>query len=355
MSNTLRPRSAFVEDILGVKESEFRANDELVRRAWKNPGFIENLKTGQRYKSGVLSTPSVGQLQEVKPIRGGEPSGKLQVLRGVHDLTKVDVGRLQAQPENKNAVFQVASNFNALELMNMYDERAMTEVGFYINDYTQGPFASISAAPGLLMRHYYPFCHPDRPVGEWRQIFQGKQIELLGDTPFQVVNGYLNLKEEDLSLELPKADVKVCSHREVQVTFGGVEGSEHAVVTDPSQTVDQVFTATGDLMGTNRMLFRENPDKVSGIIRNILMAAYEGTIRCAIQGRRKRVYLTLIGGGVFANPAEWIVEAILAQIPLIVESGLDVMVNTYRGMPDKAAFTSLVEGAKSTGGRLVDV
>lgn len=350
-----RPRSAFVEDVLGVSEKEFRTDDALARKAWRNPGLIQNLSNGKVYKAGTLALPTLASLRARTTEGSGGSSGRLSVLCGVNDLSKVDVGHLQAQPENRNAVFQVASNFNGLELMNMYDDRAMTEVGHYIHDRTQGPFASISAAPGLLMRHYYPFCHPDLPVSRWRQQYDGPQIELLGKTPLKVVNGYISLQAEDLEKPFSEGDIKVCNHRDIQVTFGGVRGSEHAVVEDPNQTVDQVFTATADLMGTNRHLFAQSPDEMESLVKKLLLAAYEGTLRSALDAGRARVYLTLIGGGVFANPAGWIVDTILSQVPLIVDSGLTVVVNTYRGIADRAIFDKLVDGARRTGGDLVIV
>jgi len=68
---------------------------------------------------------------------------------------------MQADSENLGAVFQVASNFNALETTyatQNIDEHLLTS---YIHDKTQGPFASISAAPGLLLRRYFPFYKKD--------------------------------------------------------------------------------------------------------------------------------------------------------------------------------------------------
>lgn len=350
-----RPRSAFVEDVLGVSEREFRNDTSLVRKAWRNPGLIQNLSTGKVYKAGKLVLPTLASLRERTKVCASATPGTLSVLCGVNDLSKVDVGYLQAQPENRNAVFQVASNFNGLELLNMYDDRAMTEVGHYIHDRTQGPFASISAAPGLLMRHYYPFCHPDLPVSKWRQQYDGPQIQLLENTPFKVVNGYISLNSDDLGKPFTEDSIKVCSHREIQVTFGAVRGSEHALVEDPNQTVDQVFTATADLMGTNRHLFAQSSGEVETLVKRLLLAAYEGTLRSALDAGRSRVYLTLIGGGVFANPPRWIVDTILSQVPLIVDSGLTVLVNTYRGIADQAVFDKLVDGARKTGGDLVIV
>ena len=69
----------------------------------------------------------------------------------------VDIGALQADPANKDAVFQVASNFNALETMTPFNQLNVNSIQDYWVDPTQGPRASISAAPGLFYRRYYYF------------------------------------------------------------------------------------------------------------------------------------------------------------------------------------------------------
>lgn len=348
----LRPRSAFVEDLLGVKESEFRKNPDLVAKAWKAPRTLTNLSTGQAFDCGHLSLARIGELREQSLPKRDERAGRLFVLQAKSQPAKLDVGYLQSLPENKNALFQVASNFNALELMNKFDDRAMTELGYYIHDRTQGPFASISAAPGLVLRHYYPFYQEQSPPSSWRQHYDGQQLELLGDTDLAVRNGYVELSPKDFESPLDISKLRVAVHRDIQVTFGAVYGSEHIVVEDPSQKVDQVFTATADLMCTNLELYRQHPGSVQKAIQTVLEAAYEGTLRAAALGGRERVFLTLIGGGVFANPSAWIVQAIEKMAPFVVESGLQVYVNTFRGIADKEAFQSLVSLARGTGGDL---
>jgi len=314
---------------------------------------LENLKTGERWNCGTLTLPNLAELRSASSVTGGTGRGTLNVLCAPERPSALDVGFLQSKPENRNAVFQVASNFNALELMSKSDERAMTEIGSYVFDMTQGPFASISASPGLVLRHYYPFYDESTEPWQWRQHFDGQQVELLRDTSLKVKNGYLDLEPNSLQEPLAIETLRVATHRDIQVAFGAVQGSHHVLVGDPEQRVDQVFTATADLANTNLDLFRKHPDTVKQTIQTLLNAAYEATIRAAIAAERQRVFLTLIGGGVFANPPNWIVCAIERLVPLIRESGLTVLVNTYRGIADREAFERLVTAARTTGGDLM--
>lgn len=348
-----RERTQFVEEIIGVKESIFRRSPELVEKARRGPRTLHNLATGEEWDMGVLELPTLGSLREsTGSARSDSGFGKLSVLCGTQDLGKVDVGYLQSLPENDGAVFQVASNFNALELMSKFDDRAMTEVGNYVHDRTQGPFASISAAPGLIFRHYYPFHSPETPPESWRQVYDGRQLELLGELPLLVRNGYLELQEPDLDRELPLPLFRVAHHRDVQVTFGLVNGGNHARVVR-LQRVSQVFTATADLACTNLEFFRRRPKEVEKLVKTLLRGAYEGTLRAALSSGRHRVFLTLIGGGVFANPPAWMVDTLEDLLELITETGLSVVINTYRGIPDRDAFDRLVALARRTGGDLL--
>ena len=58
----------------------------------------------------------------------------------------------------------------------------------------------------------------------------------------------------------------------------------------------------------------------------ILKAAYEGTIRAAHMHGKQKVFLTIIGGGIFRNKLNWIAEAIEEVIPLIQDNNMQVYI-----------------------------
>lgn len=76
---------------------------------------------------------------------------------------------------SKGATFQVASNFNCLEFMSSKGS-AKQGITKYVYDMTQGPAASISAAPGTLYRNYFVRHTPeDSP----NSVYIGMQISQL--------------------------------------------------------------------------------------------------------------------------------------------------------------------------------
>ena len=362
MTDTVwRPRAKFFKDLTGLFESDFQ-QDRLARTCLVDlaTGRLQNRSSGRSYQTGRFRVVTLRQLRaETQGQRGSQP-GKFSVFfasqpsRESH-YRRIDVGALQADPQNQRALFQVASNFNALELCSPSDKYQMEHLEQYIFDNTQGPNASISAAAALVLRHYYAFAAEGVPIDEWPQKFSGRQLELLGQTGLPVKNGYLVLTPETVTKELDPQDVAVCLHEEAEVTFGLVRQDEHEVVQRP-QFVDQVFTATVDLAGANAKLAQSHPQELERIGRALLRAAYEGTLRCAQLRGNKQVFLTLIGGGVFANPPKWISDTLLALKDLIVDSGIDVQLNLYRTTPSGQSWTRpLTELVEHTGGRWVDV
>jgi hypothetical protein len=63
-----------------------------------------------------------------------------------------DVRALQAQPEARGALFQVASQFNLLE-MTSPDVTPEHGVAIYQHDPTQGPACAVAAGPGTIYRN----------------------------------------------------------------------------------------------------------------------------------------------------------------------------------------------------------
>jgi len=64
--------------------------------------------------------------------------------------------------------------------------------------------------------------------------------------------------------------------------------------------------------------------------RLVLEAAYEATLLAGARTADRRVFLTLLGGGVFGNRMEWIVDAIEYAIARTRELGLDIRIVSYR-------------------------
>jgi uncharacterized protein (DUF697 family) len=126
---------------------------------------------------------------------------------------------------------------------------------------------------------------------------------------------------------------------------GGVAGAPH-------RTIAQVLTSTiaGGMYGSLA-------DDAAGqvIYRQLQRAAYLGTLLAAAALGKRRVALTLIGGGVFANPSRVIWEAILwavDQVVAFLHTDLSIIVNG-RNLSAELPAAELRGAALARGGDLV--
>jgi len=285
---------------------------------------------GKTWCAGRFQTLSVGELRSriaTSPLNAPTKGRvRLWMLDGASPAT--DIGSLQAG-SNTCTLFQVASQFNCLEAPGPY----VTPVSNYFTDSTQGPRASVSAFPATLLRHYAA----PGPDGErFVQKTDGRQINLLAEVlgPSACRNGYFTgekvMDRDAVTTALTdRFDlIRVGVHDEAQVVLG--YDWDGGVGDSASRRIAQVFTSTvaGGGYGGKHALGAAFPV----VCRQLLRAAYLGTLLAAVSLGRTRVVLTLIGGGVFGNPQELILEAIewaIGEIEPLLEMDLEVVVNGY--------------------------
>jgi len=339
-------RSTFFKNIIGETEENFAKNNELIKKtiSWdpdKNVYMLKNNSSKKYFQAGTFSTLSIEDLRKKTATINSKNPGNFNVIEAESPIGQpyyqyVDIGANQADPKNKDVVFQVASNFNALELTSPSDQ--MENISNYIYDKTQGPFASISAGSGLILRSYYAFITPKElensnskastwkqyPVNHlWTTADKNKQLNLLQNTDIPVLNSYVAFYNKKLSeiKNFETKNIEIGWHENIQVTSGLMQGDKHMLINDPLQIINQVFTAAVDFYSNQAFL---EDKKAINIAQNILDAAYEGTLRAAALFGKKKVYLSLIGGGVFQNKLSWIASAIEKMENFIKNSGLEV-------------------------------
>lgn len=404
-SATMVERKKFFTDIMGIDETTFNGNNNnAIANAItfgapsKDPflsghtalatAYIHKLDpktlkaTDTKFQAGYFEEMSIKELRDATKIMtpGG---GIFNVVEAIDPhknddvLKKVDSGALQALAQNKDAVFQIASNFNGLEFVGPKGHQ-VHNLTSYLRDNTQGPFASISGFPGLVLRDYYVFHTattadtPGSPTQAqlalaknpyiWGQSKDDKktntnngQINFLDQTNIPVKQGYVIL--DNTTINNPEDEIekmKIGYHGNLQVTFGFKEysGKHHEKVDDTTQIINQVFTAA---MDTTR---NANTPENKKVAQAILRAAYEGTLRAALFKGKKNVILTLIGGGVFENDIRWIANVIKDLENLIISSGLNVTLIVFNSAGYdqtmwKGAETTLLDVVKATGGTLM--
>lgn len=303
------------------------------------------------WKAGRFSTPSIGELkQRATANLNGNHRTRLWVFTGAHPAT--DIGGLQATA-TPGSLFQAASQFNCLES----PTSTITDVVDYFLDYTQGPRASISAFPGTLLRHYAATKNKGKRFAQ----SDHRQINLLEDvfsTDIATVrSGYLTASSiidpakliESLTLNFDK--IRIGMHEDVQVVLG--QDFRGSVDNSPERLISQVFTSTlaGGMYGGKSM----DPTQIIHLCTLLLRGAYLGTLLAGAVLKQKRVVLTLIGGGVFANPVPLIWNSILWAMqrvePYLAED-LDVIVNG-RNLGDDVPKDRLSQVAREWNGRLL--
>ena len=303
---------------------------------------------GRSWRAGRFAPLSIGELRKraVDGAKDGNAHLRLWVLDGASPAT--DIGALQGRA-GPGTLFQVASQFNCLESPGP----RIVPVERYFHDPTQGPRASISAFPGTLLRHY---AAPGARGERFTQTNDGPQIELLRDVcrpgVATVRNGYLlarNIADPaafSARLEARFDAIRVGVHDGVEAVLGY---DWDGAVDDPPR-IAQVFTSTVAGGG-----YGDTSGHIGGVCRQLLRAAYLGTLLAAVSLGCTRVVLTLIGGGAFGNSPRLIWEAILwalAETESVVSRDLDVIVNG-RNIAEQIDRQTIVAAVRGRGGELL--
>jgi len=167
-------------------------------------------------------------------------------------------------------------------------------------------------------------------------------------------------------IEHPILKVEVGVHNNVQVTSGMKSGGDVDLCLEPEQRITQVFTAAMNMGGAPRRGDGWVDTYCADVAQWILRASYQGTILAAIENARSpeteglpgrnKLFLTMMGGGVFGNRISWIIDAMKFNKPLLETSGLQVYVILFsmRGLSemDIKNFKSLVD---ESGGNIENV
>lgn len=282
---------------------------------------------GKRFQFGELETPTLDELKELTWPR--------EVFKDAIGITEVvrDVQLLHADPENENALFQVASQFNLLEMVGpeVTPERG---IDIYENDYTQGPACAIACGAGTIYRNYFA------PVnGRIGQSFDNQfdSLELIGKELnndelqlWTMRNGYALATQAGL-LTI-NAHLSSLSESEREALKGklkiGLQWNTEVTFSENHQLVSQAFCSALPVAYSH-----VSPTYWEDFARLILEATYEATLYAALLNLEKtncnKVYLTLVGGGAFGNSFYWITESLTKALEKFRNTSLDVRIVSY--------------------------
>ena len=287
---------------------------------------------GARFRSGVLEIPSLKMLREQTS----------DILHQKHSRTTLrevvaNVQDLHRNPQNRHAIFQVASQCNLLEMVGPSVTPEAGVTGYYW-DRTQGPACAIAAGAGTVYRNY--FVELGTQIGQTMEFQVDTMLDLqdaFGGERWEMRNGYLLATSDGLRhvtkvvnsvnrSELMEC-VRIGVHKNVQVTL------------DPVDSVSSDYSNSEHIV--NQLYCSAMPVAYSGLGSSqwealgclVLDAAYEMTVLSAVENAeangQRTVFLTLLGGGAFGNPTSWITSAILRALKVVEFAGLDVVVVSY--------------------------
>jgi hypothetical protein len=294
---------------------------------------LRSVVNGRTYGIGEFTVASLESLREqARSALGQQGSLRARVTVG-------DVRRLHHLRECADAVFQVASQFNMLE---MISPRVTPEHGVtrYAADPTQGPACAIAAGAATIYRNYFA------PVGGAAGQTHDRQLdglsgagtalhEALGqpaEALWTMRNGYAlctasgldaitKFLESSSSAEIDRLRGKLCIglHRDVEVTDSD---------DTPRPTVSQAFCSA--LPVAYSPVPRSHWQAFGTLV---LESAYQATMWAALQNARRGksnvVLLTSLGGGAFGNSLEWIHAAIGRSLRLAADFDLEVRIASY--------------------------
>jgi len=307
---------------------------------------LRSKANGRSYGIGEFELASLNDLRaRVAAGTGLKGRPRVQIVTG-------DVRKMHLAPEYAGALFQVASQFNALEMVgpSVTPEDGVTR---YEHDRTQGPACAMAAGAATIYRNYFA------PVGDQIGQTAARQLDGLADVGAELSarlgcpvadlwewrNGYalctrqgLDLISDHLQAIGPdQADalagkLRIGIHRDVEIT-----DAPRA----PRPVVSQAFCSALPVAYA-----RVPPQHWAAFAQLVLNAAYEATMLEAVVNARRGasniVLLTLLGGGAFGNAPEWIHAAIQRAVKKVQGFELDVRLVSYG--PPSADVRELVKG-----------
>ena len=322
------------ERLTGFQEEGY----ERTRKQLQHDGSrLRSLKTGQSYVIGQLDLVSLQSLRD-KAMSVGGFDGQLKV-----NVVQGDIRPMHQLSENAGALFQVASQFNLLEMISP-DVTPEDGVTRYQNDLTQGPACAIAAGAATIYRNYFAMVDGIQGQTAKRQLDGladlGQALsEALGtsaDDLWHMKNGYalcsrssidaisrhIETLEED-QLEILRGKLRIGLHWDVEVTDAA----------GPARPlVSQAFCSALPVSYSGAPAANWRP-----FASLILEAAYEATLWATLLNAKrkasKRVLLTMLGGGAFGNEESWICCAIERALALMRRYDLEVSIVSYLKPP----------------------
>ena len=288
---------------------------------------LKSNASGKVFVYGELETPSLAELRE-RVHSSGHHVGKMSVRELV-----ADVQHLHRDESNAGSLFQVASQFNLLEMVSpsITPEHG---IGIYENDRTQGPACAVAAGAGTIYRNYFAIVNGHTGQSATNQIDcladMGAALGNSESRLWEMRNGYALASNRGL-VEISNR-LRALSESELdglrQLLRIGIQWNTQVTLKDSGHLVSQAYCSALPVAYS-----QHPPNLWVEFGRLVLEASYEATICTAIlnsiRNGNNRLFLTLLGGGAFGNDTDWIIGGIQRALKLYKHVDLDVIIVSY--------------------------
>lgn len=303
------------ELVFGFKERPMRIfkDAEVVGKDAQTAIIVR--QTGKEHHVGKFDCISLKELRHQHCAGNGKPK-----LLFTHIVA--NVADIIGDAKNAGAVFQVASQFNCLEMANPYVTPAHG-ITCYEDDKTQGPACAMACPAATLYRNYFLGDSQLDMLCEMQQELKA----YCGKTFWRLQNGYCLPNHSDSFQRLSHV-LKHAPHHVKQALKVGVHWSTS--VAARTHNVTQVLCSALPLTCVNQ----KHAKRFACLL---LCAAYECTLAvAAILAKQRKcritVYLTKLGGGTFGNKSKWIRKAIQKAVCKYRAEPLHVVLVHYQRM-----------------------
>ena len=322
------------EDLTGFYEETSPAGrEEIYRNISVERDQMTMWNLGRIRICGRLETPSIASLrQQLESSNQSKTRSDPQFSEVV-----ADVQDLHCDPRNAGALFQVASQFNLLEMVSP-DVCPEDGVSRYALDRTQGPACAIACGAGTIYRNYFAPIGPGVGQTEEHQINcladLGARLGNIGDRLWKMRNGYALATEQGLS-EITSNLASITEYQRDElvgsIRVGLHWGTEVTLRPNPS---GQNHLVTQAYCSALPVAYSDLPGELWQPFASVVLdAAYEATILAAALNNAETgnntVYLTMLGGGAFGNETDWIMDAMKRAIRLPAARDLNIILVSY--------------------------
>ena len=304
------------EDAFGFKEyRDYKKTQSQFEWADDERLVLRSIVNGREFYVGKFETVSTETLR--KEATGFEDKATFQHLSG-------NAMALHRDPQNAGSVFQVASQFNCLEMVGP-NVRPVDGITRYASDRTQGPACAISCPAGTLYRNYF-----------WNGMGQAKtQINTLSGIETMLSKKYWDMRNgyalpidrksmSEFNERLPSLDreqlvnaLKVGVHWSTEVEKYRLLKENHRVC--------QVFASACPVAYSKYTRSTDWAPFARIVLEGLYLATLSvGALIAKKEKRRVKVFLTAVGGGAFGNRTAWIADAMSKALKQFHDAPIDV-------------------------------